>query len=419
MAHERKVVRLVGATGKIKTASFRGREHLVVPVVALIEGVVWPSNCKLPELALASEFGRHPNAWNGRPVVLDHPKINGESVSANDPEILDLFSFGHVFNARLEKKSLLMDAWLDVERAGEVGPEAVKICDKLREGKSAEVSVGTFTHTENKAGTHEGKPYLGVWRDPYPDHLAMLPEGVRGACNNEMGCGARTASANLVTASGFEPVYATETTMAKTFKEKFLSFLEGFEFAEEKGGDENGQPKDCGCKGDEAMTKAERIAALKTKGKIKEEDVKVLEGVSEDVLKALEAEEPVKAKEEPKPEPKVPAAQTLEELLKSASPDLQEALSEGIRVAADRKSTLVKTLLDTKRCPFTEEMLKAMKASELENLITLAGIEKPEPDFSGRLVPKDSKKSETVPAPPSLIRSIRVASGKEKAEAAS
>src|SRR6266496_226176 len=33
-------VHLIGATGQIRTASYEGREHLVVPVIALLEGVI-------------------------------------------------------------------------------------------------------------------------------------------------------------------------------------------------------------------------------------------------------------------------------------------------------------------------------------------------------------------------------------------
>ena len=53
--------------------TFNGVEHLVVPLVALVEGVLQSSNAETPELALASEFGKHFKGWNGRPVVVNHP----------------------------------------------------------------------------------------------------------------------------------------------------------------------------------------------------------------------------------------------------------------------------------------------------------------------------------------------------------
>ena len=47
-------------TDAIRTDTFMDQEHMVVPVIALVEGVVHASNSPVPELALASEFARHP-----------------------------------------------------------------------------------------------------------------------------------------------------------------------------------------------------------------------------------------------------------------------------------------------------------------------------------------------------------------------
>jgi hypothetical protein len=48
--------------------SFDGKDYLVIPAVLLKEMVV------NAELALASEFGSFPEMWDGRPVVIYHPK---------------------------------------------------------------------------------------------------------------------------------------------------------------------------------------------------------------------------------------------------------------------------------------------------------------------------------------------------------
>jgi len=73
-----------GAMGStLRTANFDGREYVVVPVVALVEGVIHPVNSAAPELVLAEEFAKAPNGWNGRPVLWNHPRLNGRRVSAN------------------------------------------------------------------------------------------------------------------------------------------------------------------------------------------------------------------------------------------------------------------------------------------------------------------------------------------------
>src|SRR5688500_17004964 len=94
-----RTLRLVSATGaQIRTGTFREREHLIVPVVALVEGVVWAVNAPSPELVLASTLERSVPAWNGRPVVMDHPdNEDGDKITANTPETLQARSYGQVF----------------------------------------------------------------------------------------------------------------------------------------------------------------------------------------------------------------------------------------------------------------------------------------------------------------------------------
>ena len=178
------------ATGAIRRENLEGREHIVVPVVALVEGVIHASNSVAPELVLAEEFGRVPAAWDGRPVMMDHPELHGEKTSANQPAVLQGHRLGYVFNTRIEDRKLKLEAWIDPARVEQVGDEAVQLMERIAAGETAEVSVGVFVETEDKAGEMNGKRYLAVWRDVMPDHLALLPGGTIGACSIEMGCGA-------------------------------------------------------------------------------------------------------------------------------------------------------------------------------------------------------------------------------------
>lgn len=182
-------VQATAAVDEIRTETFDDRDHLVVPIVALVEGVLWPSNAPFPELALANEFGRHPSGWDGRPVVLDHPQVDGIPVSANSPDVLAAESFGMLFNTKIDSGKLKTEAWIDIARVATLSQDVQDSVTRLQSGEVVEVSTGLFMSLELNEGTHDGEEYSGIWRDIVPDHLAILPEGTIGACSVADGCG--------------------------------------------------------------------------------------------------------------------------------------------------------------------------------------------------------------------------------------
>ncbi len=202
MAREYRSLNLRGATGALRTATFRTREHLVVPVVALVEGVIQAVNAEFPEFVPAEVIKRVPTAWNNRAVVADHPVEGGTQVSANAPHILEAYQFGHIFNSSAPEDRLVVEAWID-ESLIRTGTVAEQVVRRLKNGEVVEVSVGAYVFTEPREGTFKGLKYYAVWTEIIPDHLAMLNENDVGACSVEMGCGAlRSNKAYLVTASG-------------------------------------------------------------------------------------------------------------------------------------------------------------------------------------------------------------------------
>jgi hypothetical protein len=179
-----------GAVGSaFRKGTFEGHEYLVCPVVALVEGVLNASNAAAPELVLAEEFRKTAAAWNGRPVVFDHPDQGGQRISANDPRVLERSQLGYVFGTEVRGSKLLMEAWLDPERAAKVGEKAVRTLERVKARQAVEVSVGVFVDVEHRSGSFHGRQYADIWRNLVPDHLAVLPEGTTGACSIEMGCG--------------------------------------------------------------------------------------------------------------------------------------------------------------------------------------------------------------------------------------
>jgi len=186
---------------KRRKGKYLSREYLIVPIVALVEGVIHPSNATAPELALASEFAKVPAGWNGRPVVMNHPQVDGLPVSANSPDILESYAFGFLFNTYRDDTKLKSEAWIDIVRANELGGEFQEVVDRINAEETIEISTGLFTTNLEESGTHNGKKYQEVWREIVPDHLAFLSKGSTGACSVEDGCGAPRMNESLVTSS--------------------------------------------------------------------------------------------------------------------------------------------------------------------------------------------------------------------------
>lgn len=200
---------LQGATGTVRSETWEGREHLVVPVVALQEAVIHAVNAQTPEYVPQGPLAASVGQWNGHPLVVGHPVKNGQQISAHSPEGRAT-NFGFIRQSSMTGARLAMEAMVDVARLEKLG-ERQFLAD-LRAGKPIEVSVGAFVNANAKSGTFGGKSYVGEWTSIQPDHLAFLPKGT-GACSIAMGCGAHRA-AMLVTAEGFE-IKETEPVKVK------------------------------------------------------------------------------------------------------------------------------------------------------------------------------------------------------------
>lgn len=180
---------IVTNSNAVRRESFEGREHLVVPVVMVVQGVLQGSDGNV--LFPPEEIDKYPAAWNGRPIPVLHPEQNGAQVSANSPDIIEKNTIGSIFNAYSEGGKLKAEAWIDVEKAIRLGNEP--LLAQLENGEVVEISTGYFSDLEPKRGTWEGVDYIGVHRNIRPDHLALLP-GEVGACSIEDGCGTRVNS---------------------------------------------------------------------------------------------------------------------------------------------------------------------------------------------------------------------------------
>jgi hypothetical protein len=194
---------LLGNTGRSRLGSlfpslqhhtWNGHTHLVVPVVMLQESVIHAVNAPTPEFVPLTSLSAAPQHWNDKPLMLGHPTRDGQQISANDPSVLEAKCIGSIRHVRVKDRKLVGEAWVDIAKAIKLG--AAKLVDRLRNAEPVEVSVGAFVTTNQRKGTHRGKPYEGEWVQIVPDHLALLPESV-GACSISMGCGANRAAEQL------------------------------------------------------------------------------------------------------------------------------------------------------------------------------------------------------------------------------
>lgn len=168
------------AGGNVKSDEIDGIEHIVFPVIAAKEMVMndlfYPSE----------ELSQFPEAWNGVPIPVNHPVVNGHHVSANSPNIESKRNIGKFFNSKFEDKKLKGEFWINKEKAIALGFK--NLVERIENKESIEVSTGLFSNVEIKSGVFNGENYSGIVRDIRPDHIAILPNEI-GACSLKDGCG--------------------------------------------------------------------------------------------------------------------------------------------------------------------------------------------------------------------------------------
>lgn len=214
----------------IRNAELMGREHVVVPVIAAVGGIAISAmgSQGASELVPTESLALSVPAWNGRPVVFNHPvDENNNPVTANSPDVVSRYCIGYLYNVRLEDSKLKGDAWIDPERVASVGDGAVAVLDRILSREMVEVSVGCRVNTVEASGRDSrGRDYTRAWTDIVPDHLAFLAVGVAGACSNDAGCGAPRAALRA----------ASKLSMGASTMTMFQRILSKLRFGNEESG---------------------------------------------------------------------------------------------------------------------------------------------------------------------------------------
>jgi hypothetical protein len=161
------------------------REYTVVPMVILTEGVHNGSNGSLyypPE-----ELSKTPESWDHKPIVVYHPELNGQGISACQPDVINNRKVGIMMNTKWDKKNhrLKSEAWIEASRANKVDE---RVMNAITENVVMEVSTGVNIDLEDAEGEWNGEEYNAIARNYRPDHLAILPDQI-GACSIKDGAG--------------------------------------------------------------------------------------------------------------------------------------------------------------------------------------------------------------------------------------
>lgn len=163
---------LNAATGKVRREMLEGKEHFVVPVAMLQEGV-WTGN-EGPVLYRKEVLTQNMSSWDHKPIVVYHPEKNGKAITACTPAILTASKIGIVLNTHYDNK-LRCEAWIDVERCKEVDS---RVHNAIINNTPMDVSTGmalqAIQHQESKE--FSGKSYTKDVTKISPDHLAILPD---------------------------------------------------------------------------------------------------------------------------------------------------------------------------------------------------------------------------------------------------
>lgn len=161
--------------------------HYVVPIVAMVQGVIHAMNARRPEFVSADQLTVA--GWDNRPVFVNHPMVDDVPVASFHPKVAGNH-IGFTRNPRItgkgDARKLCMEVCLVKEK---LTPEMLAHVDS---DEPFNVSMGAFVNSVKAEGEYNGKKYFSEWRDIDPDHMALLP-ATNGACSWEMGCGVRAA----------------------------------------------------------------------------------------------------------------------------------------------------------------------------------------------------------------------------------
>lgn len=150
----------------IRNEKRNGRDVMVIPsAVAKFDTVL--NEIFYPREELEASY----QGLNRTPAPLGHPVLNGQHVSAHDPQAINEFWSG-AWNesARIEGDRVMADMILDVEYAKR-HPQGQALLDAVNAGEPVSTSTGLYMEREPSP---EGSDYKFIGRNYVFDHNAIL-----------------------------------------------------------------------------------------------------------------------------------------------------------------------------------------------------------------------------------------------------
>jgi len=413
-------------------------------MVMIKEGVLNGSDG--PILYTSEELAKVPQVWNTKPVVVQHPMLNGKSLSACDPDVLEKYRVGMILNTSWDGQRLKAEAWLEPSRLEAVDS---RVLNAVQKGEMMEVSTGLFSEIEQKPGVFKGRHYKGVVRNLRPDHLAILPDSI-GACSIADGAGlmrnSRKEMELILNSFGINRDAAHDKVRLLLRNAASAELGERFDFIENvfdttfvyktndglwqrnyslQGGKAvlEGLPvrveRDVTYKAlinvNENQGKKKMENTIKTSlGVRKEEDREFLEGLSEEQLtknmqtaKTAVVTPSIPPTEEKKEEivEEVKQVDNTEQVkapsdyLEALPAEIREVLNEALTTQAEQKAKLVESIVANKKNILSKEQLATLKMTELKAMAALAQEEpKAKTSYAG-LGPVGNVQNEVVEEP--------------------
>lgn len=150
----------------IREDVINGRRVLVVPSATMPADIVM-NGVKYPGEVIKASFGTLDRA----PAPCGHPKLNGQYLSARDPEAINHFHVGAWnANVRWDGKRVLLDKIIDVEVA-EKSEQGKRLLEAIAKGEPISTSTGLLANVDK---AEAGAGYEKVAKEVIFDHDAIL-----------------------------------------------------------------------------------------------------------------------------------------------------------------------------------------------------------------------------------------------------
>jgi hypothetical protein len=358
---------------EIRREKIADREHLILPMTALVQGVYQCANCPTANYYDPNHFAKNAGAaWNGRPITLGHPQRDGSFVSAGSPDVWQTERIGTVFNARRDDDRLRCEAWLDVELVERAGAKAKNLLAAAEAGDEVEVSVAAFVDEFPKVGSHNGREYHSVQQNFQPDHIALLSD-VKGACSWEDGCGVRVASVSDELAACCDDCAAGNPCSCEDEHDDDDEMEQQLQDFEDDNSEEDGEmtdPKTNGAaESQPSKTDQQQALPLNDQPAAAQQKTNPTDHLPADQKRIAELEariEYLQAKVDA-----APKVQTLDQYLAQAPEAIRESLFALHKDGERKRLELIDRIKTVPGNLYSEDELRGMQASQLEKLVSL------------------------------------------------